>query len=180
MKTLAISCMMALLMTGCEQGDPVAPSANLPLGIGVAFQIINSDTGKDLFLDKDTYNVDDIEIHINYVEETPWRDSIRHEQRGDSTILILPQSIIRTEETYSYILRLTASDYDTVDIYTKADIEIDSVGRHYADLKKIRIHYNGNFIEERNFTGNADEDSLLLETIRGDITNTFYKDMKKE
>ena len=176
MKTLVIIYIMALLATGCEQGDPVAPSANLPLGIGVAFQIINSNTGKDLFVGSDTYDADDIVIHVEHIGETPWRDSIRHEQRGDSTILILPQSIIRTEESYSYILRLTASDYDTVQIYTKADIEIDSVGRHYADLRKLRIHYNGTFIEERNFT--EENYPLLIETIRGDAINTFYKDMK--
>jgi len=186
MKTLVIISLAALLFSACNKGDMVAPSSSLPAHFNPYFQIVNKNTGKDLFTSSDTYDEGAIKVYLleisvnGEVKRDPlWHeqppDTIWHEQRGDSTILMLSQMLAYRESSYTYLLELTPTDYDTVSIYYEAEQGYDERFKtSFATPKKARVSYNGALIKEHDFTN----DTTLYEKVdRGQFVHVFYKDV---
>ena len=181
MKTLIYLCALVVLLLSCRQEDTAAPSTELPKHLVIKFQLRDAGTDRDLFLTNDNYRINSVSVYANSIEGAPWYDTVRYQQRTDSTILNVSTVIIGTQNrvrSSDIILHLTEEDYDTITVAYTADTryeeEYEGVlsNPYITTLNKVWVSYNGNLIDERDL---VDDEELREATLSENIVNVIYK-----
>lgn len=188
MKTIMCLCMMAGLLFSCGEDDAVGPASNfLPKTVGIYFQLKDSETNRDLFLNNDSYHINSVANYGNDISDMPIQDAIWHEQQGDSTILRVSFKLIYFGDNATlsnHILHLSNVDYDTLTIAYSASREyvkeLEGLfnSPYSTRLDRLQVFYNGELINDWYLKDDEDLRQRILGTDNPPI-NVIYKKPEK-
>ncbi|MFP4091490.1 MAG: hypothetical protein ACLFUB_20525 [Cyclobacteriaceae bacterium] len=186
MKTIMCLCIMAGILLSCGKDEDVGPSSNfLPRSVAVYFQLRDAETKKDLFSINDHYQISSVKLYNNRITDTPWQDTIWHNRRKDTTFFMIPAfKLLSTGGNLLvpriWILQLTETDFDTVEVAYSATSEyvkeLEGVfhSPYSIRLDQLQVFYNGELINNWDLT----DDEELRQRILGSEDppiNVIYK-----
>jgi hypothetical protein len=182
--------MMVGVFFSCRQEDAVGlSSSHLPKTVGVYFQLRDAETKNDLFSISDHYQISSVKLYNNRITDTPWQDTVWHNLRKDTTFFRIPAfKLLSTGGNLLlpriWILQLTETDFDTVEVAYSATSEyvkeLEGVfhSPYTTRLDRLQVFYNGDLINDWNLKDNEDLRQRILGTDNPPI-NVIYKKPEK-
>ena len=176
------------VLFSCRQEDQVRPSSSLPAHLYTYFQIVDFETKEDLFFTNNQYHIDSVKLYNNRISDEPWQDNIWHEQRGDTTVLMVSNILLGTHgKKYVpriWILQLSEEDYDTVKVAYSATSEYrDEWVETFPDpydlhVNKVWVYYNDTLINDWYLKDNEELRQRILGS-EDPLINVIYKKTEK-